>query len=169
MSQAARDFGAQFVMIYQDNTPGLLTSTAERLGKITIGSELGWGEAVSEIGVSMAKQGILAAAIRQGQLRGEIPPNSHFPAEEQVLVDNSDLSCYVLSPFAGHFEPILDCGVRLSENQILGYLHDFDRIDEDPLPIRAPHDGYLLCTAWRAQTFQGEVVAVVSKKRDWPK
>ena len=40
---AARGFGTRFVEIYQDRTPGLLTSRAENLGKITIGTELGWG------------------------------------------------------------------------------------------------------------------------------
>ena len=38
-------------MIYQNVTPGLLPSEAERLGKITVGTELGWGRAVQAEGV----------------------------------------------------------------------------------------------------------------------
>ena len=38
MESAARGFGTRYTMIYQDTTAGLLTSTAERLVKITIGS-----------------------------------------------------------------------------------------------------------------------------------
>jgi len=168
MAQTARDFGCRFVMIYQDNTPGLLTSTAERLGKITIGSELGWGESVSREGVSMARQGILSAAVRQGQMSGELPSNEHCPAGDQILVDNSEMECYVLAPFEGHYEPVADCGDRMSPGQLIGYLHDFDRIDEPPAEIRSPHDGYLLCQSWHAGVFRGEVAAVVSKVKEWP-
>ena len=32
MQEVARGFGVPFVMIYQDKTPGLLCSTAERMG-----------------------------------------------------------------------------------------------------------------------------------------
>ena len=30
-------------MVYQNEYPGLLTSEAENLGKVTVGTELGWG------------------------------------------------------------------------------------------------------------------------------
>jgi predicted deacylase len=109
MEATARGFGSRFTMKYQNTTPGLLTSTAEALGKITIGSEFGWGSAVNAEGVSMARQGILSAAIGHEQLAGKIQ-NRHFPAAEQILVDNSELSCYVPAEFAGHFEPVVSCG-----------------------------------------------------------
>ncbi|MBI2193354.1 MAG: succinylglutamate desuccinylase/aspartoacylase family protein [Planctomycetes bacterium] len=168
MMETARDFGCRFTMMYQDLTAGLLTSTAERLGRITIGSELGWGQAVSAEGVSMGKQGILAAAVRQGLLRGDLPPNRHCPRSEQVLVDNSDLDCYVLSPFEGHFEPAVPCGGWVAKEQLIGWVHDFDRIDDPPVELKSPHDGFVLCQAWQATVFRGEVVSVVSRRRDWP-
>ena len=61
-------------MTYQNETPGLLPSEAERLGKITVGTELGLGCSVNPDGVRYARHGVRAAAIHHGQLRGTIEP-----------------------------------------------------------------------------------------------
>lgn len=167
MERTARGFGARFTMNYQNNTPGLLTSMAERLGKITIGSEFGWGNSVLAEGVSMARQGILTAAIVQEQLQGDIPRNQHWASAEQTLVDNSELSCYVPATFDGHFEPTVTCGERVSKGQRIALLHDFNRIDEPPREIIAPHDGFVICQAWAAKVFRGQVISVVSIPRPW--
>ena len=167
MEQTARGFGSRFTMNYQNGTPGLLTSMAERLGKITIGSEFGWGCAVLQEGVSMARQGILTACIAHEQLQGELPKNQHWAPAEQILVDNSELSCYVPAEFTGHFEPCVPCGDKVSKGQRIGLLHDFDRIDAPAAEISAPHDGYVISQAWNAKVFRGQVVSVVSIPRPW--
>src|SRR5262249_44525712 len=74
IEETARWFGTPLVMTYQNQTPGLLPSEAERLGKITVGTELGWGRAVNPEGVRYGRHGVLAAAIHHGQLRGTIEP-----------------------------------------------------------------------------------------------
>src|SRR5579859_5767422 len=66
MIETARGFGCRFMLFYQNSTPGLLTSTAEALGKTTVGGEFGWGEALQAEGVSMCRQGVLSAAVRHG-------------------------------------------------------------------------------------------------------
>ncbi len=167
MEETARGFGARFTMKYQNGTPGLLTATAERLGKITIGSEFGWGCAINTQGVSMTRQGILTAAIRHEQLRGEVPPNQHFAREKQILVDNSELSCYVNAPFDGHFEPTCYCGDFVKAKQRIGYHHDWNHIDSAPAEVLAPHDGYVICQAWKAKVIRGQVVSVVSRPVPW--
>ena len=58
IEDTARWFGTPLIMIYQNQTPGLLPSEAERLGKITVGTELGWGRAVSAEGVRYGRQGV---------------------------------------------------------------------------------------------------------------
>jgi predicted deacylase len=167
MEQTARGFGSRFTMNYQNKTPGLLTSMAETLGKITIGSEFGWGCAVLAEGVSMARQGILTAAIVHEQLDGEIPRNRHWAAGEQILVDNSELACYVGAEFDGHFEPTVPCGEKVTAGQPIGLLHDFDRIDDPATLITAPHNGYVICQGWNAKVFRGQVISVVSVPRPW--
>ena len=70
MEEIACGFGLPLVIAYQNETPGLLTSEAERLGKIAIGAELGWGAGVSRVGVAHARHGTVAAAVRLGQMTG---------------------------------------------------------------------------------------------------
>jgi N-alpha-acetyl-L-2,4-diaminobutyrate deacetylase len=115
----------------------------------------------------MARQGILTAAIVHEQLAGEIPRNRHWAPNEQILVDNSELSCYVPAEFDGHFEPTVPCGERVSKGQRIALLHDFNRIDEAPAEIVAPHDGFVICQAWQAKVFRGQVISVVSVPRPW--
>ncbi len=164
---AARGFGTRFTMIYQNQTPGLLTSAAERLGKITVGTELGFGRSVQMEGVSMARQGVLTAAARHGQLRGEPPPNRHFPAAEQLLVDTSDPASSLLAPFEGHFEPLAPLGGAARRGDRLGLLHDFNRIDDPPFELLAPHDGHIICQAWGARVIQGQVITQVGRVVAW--
>lgn len=169
MEEAARAFGTKFIMVCQNQTPGLLTSLAEDLGKITVGTEMGWGRAVQVGGVSMARQGILAAAVRQGQLRGEPPPRRHCPPVEQVMVDTSDPASNFLAPFDGQFEPTVELGERVTRGQRVAWLHDFNRIDDAPVELVAPHDGYVMCQAWGMRVIQGQVITQIGKPIEWTK
>src|SRR6185503_8587384 len=88
MLETAKGFGCRFLNFYQNSTPGLLTSTAESLGKVTVGGEFGWGEALQHEGVSMCRQGVLTTTIRHKQMRGPAPANRHF--KKQITIDTSD-------------------------------------------------------------------------------
>lgn len=156
----ARDFGTPIVMAYQNETPGLLTSEAEILGKITVGTELGWGAAVQAAGVRAGRRGIMSAAVRHQQYAGPEPPP---PDAAQRRAEMIDRDCFVLAPFAGHYEPVRECGDLVSRGDVVALLHDFDRIDLDPEPIRAGCDGIVLAQAWAAPVPQGQHVLVVGK------
>src|SRR4029453_18175027 len=87
IEDTARWFGTPLLMIYQNLTPGLLPSEAERLGKITVGTELGWGAAASAEGVRYGRYGVLAAAINHGQLRGKIEPIAYHKTGTQQKLE----------------------------------------------------------------------------------
>ncbi len=167
IAQAARWFGTPLIMVYQNRTPGLLTSEAERLGKITVGTELGWGEAVMADGVRFGRQGVLAAAIRHGQLEGTIEPIGHHAAGTQVCAAIVDAGCYVPAPFAGHYEERIACGARVRRGDLVGQLHDFDRPDDMAWPVKAPIDGILVGQAWGARVRQGQFIACVGVEQPW--
>ena len=115
----------------------------------------------------MARQGLLTAMIAQEQLRGT-PPNHRFtPLAEQVLVDASDLNCYIAADHAGWFEPCADLGEKVAAGALIARLHDFDQIDAPPREIRAPHAGYITTQAWKAKVERGQVVTVVAPAADW--
>ena len=156
----ARGFGVPFVSIYENLTPGLLTSEAEELGKVAVGCELGWGNSVSRDGVRWATRGVLSAGILHGQL-GPVPLT---PAgQEARLVESVDRECTVVSLYRGHFEPVAECGAWVEQGQPVGLLHDFDRIDEPALPLRAGVSGFLLSHAFGAVVRAGQHVALVGR------
>ncbi len=163
IEETARWFGTPALMVYQNLTPGLLPSEAERLGKITVGTELGWGSAVCTEGVRYGRHGVLAAAIHHGQLRGTIEKIAHHRAGTQRKLEMVDRDCFTPAPFAGHYEPIVDCGTAVTKGRIVGYLHDFDHIDQDPWPARAGVDGIVLAQAWVARVPRGQHIVVVGR------
>ena len=164
IDDTARWFGTPVVMIYQNQTPGLLPSEAERIGKITVGTELGWGAAVNAEGVRYGRHGVLAAAIHHGQLNGTIEPIGHHKAGTQKTLEIVDRECYVTAPFGGHYEPLVDCGSRVKRGQTIGLLHDFDHIDAEPWGAIAAIDGVVLVHAWTATVPRGQHVAVVGRE-----
>lgn len=163
IEETARWYGAPLLMVYQNRTPGLLPSEAERLGKITVGTELGWGSAVNHEGVRYATQGVLAACIHHGQMRGHIEPIAYHAAGTQVKAAIVDVECYVPAPFPGHYEEVLPCGTRVSKGDIVGYLHDFYRIDETPYPVRAGVTGIVVGQAWGAAVRAGQHILAVGQ------
>jgi N-alpha-acetyl-L-2,4-diaminobutyrate deacetylase len=163
IEETARWFGTPLIMTYQNQTPGLLPSEAERLGKITIGTELGWGNAINRLGCVYGRQGVLAAAINHGQLQGVIKPIAFHASKTQRSVAMVDRACFCVAPHSGHYEPLVDCGDELQKGQTIGLLHDFERIDSTPTPIVANVKGVLIAQAWKLPVHQGVHIAVVGQ------
>ena len=113
IEETARWFGTPLVMTYLNQTPGLLPSEAECLGKIPVGTELGCGRAVNPEGVRCARQGVLAAAIHHGLLLGMIEPTGAHRDGAQKHVAMVDRACLSVAPFASHYEPLLECGTSV--------------------------------------------------------
>jgi N-alpha-acetyl-L-2,4-diaminobutyrate deacetylase len=164
IEDAARWYGTPFIMAYQDQTPGLLPSDAERAGKITIGSELGWGQAVNPDGVRYGRHGVLASAIHHAQLAGTIEPIAHHADGSQIRVQLVDRDCYVNAPFGGFYEPLYRCGRKVSAGEVVGRMHDFNRIDEPATDIKAAVAGYILCQTWQNPVRHGIFVLAVAKE-----
>lgn len=166
IEDTARWFGTPSLMVYQNQTPGLLPSEAERLGKITVGTELGWGAAVDPVGVKYGRHGVLAALIRNGLMYGEIQPIAHHAAGTQRKLEMVHRDCFSVAPFDGHYEPLLECGTAVKKGDIVGLLHDFDHFDMEPYPMRAGVDGVVLAQAWVAPVPRGQHIVVVGKVID---
>ena len=160
IEETARWFGTPLIITYQNQSPGLLPSEAEWLGKITVGTELGWGKAVNAEGVRYGRQGVLAAAIHHGQLRGNIEPIGYHKAGTQRCVSMVDRECFTIAPFAGHYESLIDCGAKVEKGQPVGLLHDFDHIDLDPWPATAGVDGVVVAQSWVAPVMRGQHIVV---------
>jgi predicted deacylase len=147
-------FGTPFVMIYTGGMgTGLLTEEAEAMGKITIGSELGFGASTDLDGVRWAHHGTLNVMRRYGLL-DESPLDLAPPGlERQRVVSATDIDRYVTAPVSGISEPLVPIGAFVRQGQPVARIHDFERIDELPVEIRAATD-------------QGEVVMVIAAEVD---
>jgi predicted deacylase len=160
-------FGTPFVMIYTGGMgTGLLTEEAEAMGKITIGSELGFGASTDLDGVRWARHGVLNVMRRFGLL-DESPVDLAPPGlDRQRVVSAVDIDRYVTAPVSGISEPLVPIGAYVSTGQPVARVHDFERIDEPPIEIHADGDGYVMCRKFRAATEQGEVVMVIAAEMD---
>ena len=128
---------------------------------MALGPELGWGAAVDVRGVRYARQGVLAAAIHHGQLRGQVEPiGSHADGTQRLL----EWGRGVPAPYPGHYEPLVECGAPVAQGQEVGLLHDFHRIDEEAHPMRAEMQGFVMAQAWRAPVAQGQFVLLVGRE-----
>ena len=78
-------------------------------------------------------------------------------------MDTSDPASTTLAAIDGHFEPCAGLGQKVAHGERLAVLHDFARLDDAPLEIVAPHDGYVMCQAWGARVFAGQVVSQVGR------
>jgi predicted deacylase len=167
IEDTARWFGTPLVIAYQNETPGLLPSEAERLGKITVGGEFGWGGAIQKDGVRYARHGVLAAAIHLGQLNGCIEKIAHHADGMQRMAAMVDRECFSIASFAGHYEPLMECGETVTQGTTVGLLHDFERLDLEPWPVRAGVDGVVIAQAWSAPVVQGQHILCVGRIIPW--
>ena len=167
IEDTARWFGTPLVSSYQNQTPGLLPSEAERLGKIPVGTELGWGGAVYIDGVRYGRQGVRAALIRHGLMKGRIEPIAHHKNKTQRRVEMVSRDCFTVAPFTGHYEPLLECGTVVKKGQTVGLLHSFERIDDEPWPVRAGVTGAIIAQGYASPTPQGKHLLVVANEVPW--
>ena len=58
---------------------------------------------------------------------------------------------------------VVTCGEDVRRGTVVGLLHDFDRLDLEPVPLEAGVDGVLVAQAWAAPVVQGQHVVVVGR------
>ncbi|MCC6944296.1 MAG: succinylglutamate desuccinylase/aspartoacylase family protein [Thermomicrobiales bacterium] len=160
-------FGTPFTMIYTGGMgTGLLTEEAEKMGKITIGSELGFGASTDYWGVRWAHQGTLNVMRHFGLLNSPIVDNTKPGLDRQRLIENTDIDRWITAPVSGISEPMVELGTYVTKGTPVTRIHDFDRWDEPGVVIHADVDGWVLARKFRAETEQGEVVMVIAEEVD---
>lgn len=158
-------FGTPFTMIYTSSMgSGLLTEEAEKMGLITIGTELGYGASTDLMGVRWAFRGLFNVMKLHGMLPGEMEPLLPAGFDRTILVQNTDIDSWVTAPVSGITEPLVRVGSFVEKGQPVTCIHNFEDIEGDPYIIRADRDGYVLALHRRAQTIQGNVAMVIAEE-----
>jgi len=164
---ATAAFGAPFNVVFWGVDEGAtLTSSVERRGILSLGTELGgWGR-VNVEGVRIGKRGLTNVLKHLGVMEGK-PDTSQkdgSPGTRHMMVRDPD--CYLFAPASGVFEPRQSAGAAVEENDIAGYLHFVEDIDHSPVEIRYRRAGVLWMAPGPGRVHRGDVVAVVMNDYD---
>jgi len=160
-------FGTPFVMIYTSEMgTGLLTEEAEAMGKITIGSELGYGASVDLWGVRWATEGTRNVMKRFGLIQGDLVDTRPPGLDRQRVVSATDVNRWITAPVSGISQPLVPLGAFVRKGTPVTAIHDFERWGEPPTVLCADGDGYVLSRKFRAATEQGEVVMIIAEEVD---
>jgi predicted deacylase len=165
MVRAAKLFDTPFVFVYSSQmASGLLSDEAEAAGKIAIGGEFGFGETVSRKGVRHAVEGVKNLLRSYGHLSGPVQRINVGDDTQSKLVSALEMDAYVPAPRDGIWEPAVDLGDQVPEGALIGYLHDFGRIDEPPLEIRSTRAGFVLMMHAPASCTRGVTLYVIAQE-----
>jgi len=155
---AAEAFGAPYNVVFGGVDEGAtLTSSVERRGILSLGTELGgWGRVNIE-GVRIARRGVRRIMAHLG-ITEDIPKDSD-PKTRHMQV--GDRAHYAFSPHAGTFEPCNLVGQPVRAGDPAGFLHFVEDVDRDPIEVTYKRDGILWMSAGPGRVARGDTVAVV--------
>jgi predicted deacylase len=145
---AAAAFGAPYNVVFWGVDEGAtLTSSVERRGILSLGTELGgWGR-VNVEGVRIADRALTNILKHFGLLEGapDTRQRDGSPGTRHMMVRDS--AGYSFAPAGGLFEPRNVVGDICRAGELAGYLHFVEDIDRAPLEVRYRRDGVLWMSA----------------------
>jgi len=159
MVRAAQAWGAPYVFIYEDVAgEGLYPTYAERMGKITLGTELG---SAPQFGVNMLRiaDNGLKNMLRMYNILTDKPFVPPSKASEVVAAPERD--DYVMAPVSGIYEPFLEMGDSVEAGQAIGQIFSTELPFAEPTPVIARTGGILFSRAGFPLTHQGACVATL--------
>lgn len=164
---AAAAFGAPYNVVFWGVDEGAtLTSSVERRGILSLGTELGgWGR-VNVEGVRIADRALTNIlkhfALMEG--RPDTSQRDGSPGTRHMMV--RDAAGYSFAPGIGLFEPRNVVGDVCKAGELAGLLHFMEDVDRAPIEVRYQLDGVLWMCAGPGRVQRGDVVAVVMEDYD---
>ena len=163
--EAAMAFGAEVTVLFDDypDTNRFLTSAFMQAGVQSFSVELGGAAKVSPAIVNLAEHGVRNMLKYYGILPEDpVSPEDQGRSPTRLAkVKNTD--CYVIAPDDGIYEPFVDLGDRISENQVIGQVHYPQHHDRKPLKVNAPESGFLLCKRPLGKIHRGDNIAIIAQ------
>ncbi len=159
MLEAARAWQAPYIFIYEDVAgEGLLPSLAERMGKVTLGTEVGSKAQFGVETLQITERGVYNVLQWQGILN-EAPADTTTLEPEFVAGD--DTRDYIMAPASGLFEPFFELGDQVELGQPIGQIHSIEHPERDAVTVRAETEGMVMSRRSVPLTAQGECVMVL--------
>jgi predicted deacylase len=146
-------FGAPLTaVVARPEARGTLVATALQAGKIATAAEIGGGGAATPDTVAIALLGARRVLAQAGILRD---PDRGTPESRLLVVEKHH---FLRSPGRGLFEPALRLGGSVEAGALAGWLHDVERPDRPPEPVRSEAGGLVLCRRVPAVVETGDVL-----------
>ncbi|CAH1649653.1 MAG: succinylglutamate desuccinylase/aspartoacylase family protein [Chelatococcus sp.] len=164
---AASAFGAPYNVVFWGVDEGAtLTSSVERRGILSLGTELGgWGR-VNVEGVRIADRA-LTNILKHFELMDGQPDTRQrdgSPRTRHMMV--RDAAGYSFAPANGLFEPRHVVGDVCKAGDLAGLLHFVEDVDRAPIEVRYKLDGVLWMSAGPGRVQRGDAVAVLMEDYD---
>lgn len=150
------------VVIDESDKPGMFDTHVERLGKPFVCCEFGGGM-VSPETVSVADAGIRNAMRHLGMLGGRAEVPRWRGRSETRLLEIPDLGYAMEARTQGIYEPLLEVGDSVDQDQEVGRIFALDAPDRAPEPVLAPATGILFHRRAFARVEAGHRVGMVAR------
>ena len=159
---AAAAFGAPYNVVFWGVDEGAtLTSSVERRGILSVGTEIGgWGR-VSVEGVRIGERGVRNMLKHLGMLSGKVDTKQCDGAKGTRHMMVRDTACYSFAPAGGIFEPRHVAGDTVDKGQSAGFLHFIEDVDHAPVEVSYGASGVLWMASGPGRVQRGDCVAVV--------
>ena len=159
---AAAAFGAPYNVVFWGVDEGAtLTSSVERRGILSLGTEIGgWGR-VSVEGVRIGERGVRNMLRHLGMASGKPDTVQRDGAKGTRHMMVRDANCYSFAPAGGIFEPRHLAGDTVQSGQSAGFLHFIEDVDHAPIEVFYAASGVLWMASGPGRVQRGDCVAVV--------
>jgi predicted deacylase len=158
MIDAGIAWGAPYVFIYRDVAgEGLLPSLAEKMGKVTLGTELGSASQFTPEILRITEHGLYNVLRHQGILEGAITK----PASAPLVVGATEMEDYIMAPVSGIYEPFFDLCQEVRKGEAVGQIHSVEQPFQAPTIVHAEIDGMVMARRSFPLTRQGDCVATL--------
>ncbi|NJO82113.1 MAG: hypothetical protein HC828_04450 [Blastochloris sp.] len=159
MIAAGMAWGAPYVFIYRDvGGVGLLPGEAERLGKITLGTEMGSASQFGAEILAITANGVANVLRHAGILHDRELEAPGAPAQVVAAEQYDD---YLMAPVSGIYEPFSEMGAWIEQGQPVGQIHLVEQPFVEPVPVLARTSGMLMSRRAFPLTSQGDCVATL--------
>ena len=154
---AMQAFNAPYsMMMLEIDNVGMYDTAVEELGKVFVTTELGGGGSATASSIAIAKKGARNLLIHAGILAGT--PE----VDETVRLDMPGEDCFVISETDGLFEPMVDLGAMVRQDEVLARIWPLDKTGVMPVAYRSKRDGILATRHFPGLVQSGDCVAVVA-------
>lgn len=161
MIGTARAWGAPYILLYRDVAgTGLLTGEAERIGKLTLGTEMGSAAQFGVDMLSLTERGV-CNVLRQAGILVDRPPDQAVTPSHIMIADQYD--DYIMAPVSGIFEPFFEMGAWIAAGQTIGQIHSIEQPFSHPVTVPAQTDGLLISRRAFPLVRQGDCLATLAR------